>query len=101
MKFCDCQNIMLPVVTPSGAYHECMVCKKQVPFGPGDTLIRPAAIRPTPAQRNAHIIRYLSDKNVLATCDDRPCPKCGHQFAKVLIDEQTWYGCMGCGHAYA
>jgi DNA-directed RNA polymerase subunit M/transcription elongation factor TFIIS len=97
MKFCDCQNLLKPEITGSDAYYVCIVCKKRHPFGPGDTLIRPAAIRPNAQERNAHIIRYMATKNVLATCDDHPCPKCGHHYSKVLIDEQTWYGCVKCG----
>lgn len=100
MKFCDCQNLLTPVIGVE-AYFECMICKKRHEFGPGDTLIRPAATRPDVTVCNEHIVRYLPDKNVFATVDDTPCPTCAHQFAKVLIAEgQTWYGCLACRHTY-
>lgn len=102
MKFCDCNNLLIPVVTSADAYFECSVCRKVHRFDTGDTLIKPAAVKPIGFDKVEHIVKYMAKKNVFTTVDDQPCPKCAYKFAKVLIDEEVWYHCMAndCGHVY-
>lgn len=101
MKFCDCGNILTPVITAGDAYHECSVCKKKHAFEVGDTLIRPPAIKPSGFDKIRHMRNFMH-KNIFETVNDRPCPMCNYRFAKVMIDAETWYGCMNleCGHIY-
>jgi DNA-directed RNA polymerase subunit M/transcription elongation factor TFIIS len=102
MKFCDCGNILMPIVTTADAYFECTVCRKRHEFTEGDTLIKPPAVKPSGIDKVAHIIRHLKYKSLFTTVGDKPCPMCGYQWAKVLIDTEVWYGCMAekCGHVY-
>ncbi len=103
MKFCDCGNLLVPVIAANTAYFECMVCTKRRDFGPEDTLIKPPVVAPSGHDKVAHITRHMAHKNIFATVSDRPCTKCGYQYAKLLLDpDNVWYGCMadGCGHTY-
>ena len=102
MKFCDCGNILSPIVTTGDAYFECTVCHKRHEFTEGDTLIKPPAVKPSGIDKVAHILKYLKHKSLFTTVGDKPCPLCGYQWAKCLIDSEVWYGCMekNCNHVY-
>jgi DNA-directed RNA polymerase subunit M/transcription elongation factor TFIIS len=102
MKFCDCGNLLVPVVATGNAYFECSVCSKKHQFSEGDTLIKPPAVKPTGINKVAHIVEHMAKKNLFTTVDDKPCPKCAYKYAKVLIDDEVWYSCMAqeCGHVY-
>jgi DNA-directed RNA polymerase subunit M/transcription elongation factor TFIIS len=102
MKFCDCGNILMHIVTAADAYFECTVCHKKRALDDGDTLIKPPAIKPVGIDKVAHIVKHMAKKNLFRTVDDKPCPKCAYKFAKVLMDVEVWYQCMapGCENVY-
>lgn len=96
MKFCDCGNLLRATITPTDAYHECMVCKKRHEFTEGDTLIRGPAVKPTGFDKHEHIIRHMHMVNAFPYIE-KPCPGCHHKFVKyAILDSVTWYKCPEC-----
>ena len=101
LQFCDCNNLLTPVVSVSTKYHECTVCSKHFPFKKGDTLIRAPAVKPVGFEQNEHIIQYMDDIELMPTILIE-CPKCKRNHSKYAILGTTWYKCMydDCRHQY-
>ena len=95
LKFCDCNNLLISVVTPSAKYHTCSVCAKKFDFEDGDTLIRTPAVKPTDQSKYEHILRDMDKCELMPITDHKQCSKCKRSVSRyAILDNITWYKCI-------